>query len=166
MAAEDVWRLAWQADRDGRPGMRDALLTLAVAESGPDVAVAAERCRRKLIAGRPDHWFAPFPTLGQALANDRVARALDRLRATFPEARVRRLLMRGDVRRGPYRAGRPSLSLILDDLLGPLPGASQGPAIPEDDRDGLVNFYLRVLLAIAILLATVVSPSAKDSKAA
>ncbi len=164
MAAEDVLRLAWQADRDGRPGMRDALLTLAVAESGPDGAVAAERCRRKLVAGRPDHWFAPFPTLGQALANARVARALDRLRATFPEARVRRLLMRGDVRRGPYR-GRPSLSLILDDLLGPGPGAVQEPPLPDDHAE-LFRFYLNVLLAIAFLLASVVSPSAKDTKAA
>jgi hypothetical protein len=165
MAAEDVLRLAWQADRDGRPGMRDALLTLAVAESGPDDAVAAERCRRKLIAGRPDHWFAPFPTLGQALADDRVARALDRLRTTFPEARVRWLLMRGDVRRGPYRR-HPPLSRVLDDLLGPGPGVSSVPPRSDPDHADLIHFYLNVLLAIAVLLAAVVSPAATDTKAA
>ena len=59
---EDLLRLAWQADRDNKPGLRDAVLTLAAAESGSESVVLAERCRRLLVARRPDHWFATSPT--------------------------------------------------------------------------------------------------------
>ena len=61
MAAEDLLRLAWEAEHDGRRALRDALLTLAVAESGPDDAWA-ERCRARLVAERPDHFLGEFAT--------------------------------------------------------------------------------------------------------
>src|SRR4051794_29326230 len=64
---EDLLRLGWEANADGRPGMRDALLTMAVAEAGADDAVLADRCRRLLIAHRPDHCFAWSTTVGHAL---------------------------------------------------------------------------------------------------
>ncbi len=66
-AIDDLLRLAWQAEWDGKPGLRDALLTLAVVDGGTENAVLAERCRRLLVARRPDHWFAVTPTLGQAI---------------------------------------------------------------------------------------------------
>ena len=47
---EGLLRLAWLAEVEGRPRLRDAVMTLAVAESGPGDAVLAERCRRKLVA--------------------------------------------------------------------------------------------------------------------
>ena len=105
MPVDDLLRLAWQADRDGRPGTRDALLMLAIAESGPGEAVMAERCRRRLISRQPDHWLASFPTLP-----------------------------------GPSDATDPNATLLV--------------------------FYLTVLLAVAILLASVMPPSAQDTRAA
>jgi hypothetical protein len=81
---EDLLRLAWRAERSGRPNLRDALMTLVVAESGPEEAVLAERCRRLLIARQPDHWYATTTTLGQALAHEKVAAVIERLRAMFP----------------------------------------------------------------------------------
>lgn len=186
MSTEHLLRLAWQAEQDGRAGMRDALLTLAVVESGPDDAVLAERCRKQLIARRPDHWFASFPTRGQALDHPRVVHAIERIRATFPPVRVERLLMRGESQRGPYTGRSRSLPKLLDDLFGPpmsvattprngeipaLPfpgGGSTAPMQPErsDDPGAVLVYYLTVLLAIAILLATVLPPAANDSRAA
>ena len=66
---EDLLRLAWEADGNGRPGMRDALLTtLVVAESGADDAVLAEQ----LAGGSssctgPNTASAATATLGMAL---------------------------------------------------------------------------------------------------
>jgi hypothetical protein len=114
---EDLLRLAWQANADGRPGMRDALLTLVVAESGPDEAVMAERCRRLLIAHRPDHCFAASTTLGQALSRPRAAGALTTLRRMYPPVRVRHLLLRGAAARGPFALHELPLSRVLEDLL-------------------------------------------------
>jgi hypothetical protein len=187
MPVDDILRLAWQAERDGRPGTRDALLMLAIAESGPGEAVLAERCRRRLISRDPGHWLASFPTFGQALGHPRVAGVVRQLRAIFPPVRVRRLLLRGDVKRGAYQGpGRPSPSL-RDDLLGPSRGSRRGrgrpdepspvaevPALPFPPGSGdatgpntpLLVFYLTILLAIAILLASVIPPSAHDTTAA
>lgn len=182
-SAEDALRLAWRADRDGRAGMRDALLTLALAESGPDDAVAAERCRKFLVAGRPHHWLASFPTLGQALAHPRVAGEIRLFRAMYPPVRVRHLLRRSDVLLGPYTGRRVPRARILDDLFGPrtprqapagdsppsaLPFAtgSAGTVERPDDPEDLSVFYLTVLLAIAILLATVPAPAAQGTRAA
>jgi hypothetical protein len=113
---EDLLRLAWLADADGRPRLRDAMLTLAVAESGPEDAVLADRCRRLLVARQPGHWYASSATLGQALAHRKVAAALAKLRAMFPPVRVQRMLLRGDVERGPYRGRTTPLLRILEDL--------------------------------------------------
>lgn len=186
MSAEHLLRLAWQAELDGRLGMRDALLTLAVAESGPEDAVLAERCRKQLITWRHDHWFASFPTMGQALCHPKVVDAVGRIRAMYPQVRVERLLMRAEALRGPYTGRARALPRLLDDLFGtrtteesyspverasalPFPGPSpSGASASEriDDSDGVLVFYLTVLLAIAILLASVVPPAAKETKAA
>ena len=170
MAAEEVLRLAWLSDRDGRSGMRDALLTLAIADSGTEDAVTAERARRSLIARRPNHWFSSYATLGQALADPRIRLALARLRTAFPAARVQRLLFRGEVQRGPYTGRRPALSLLLEDLLGPSPRGAGRPPLPCADADArsFVEFYLSVLLALAILLSTLQPPASNsnDTRAA
>ncbi len=189
MSAEQLLRLAWQAERDGRSTLRDALMTLAVAESGAEDAVLAERCRRQLIAKRPDHWFASFPTCGQALANSRVKAAIERLRATFPQVRVERLLLKGDVCRGPYTGRLSPLPTLLEDLCPPAippapmdtdpssetisafpfpgiaPSSATAPAQVEDPAD-VFTFYMTVLLAMAMLLASVQTSAAKDSRAA
>jgi|GEM_PF-4477125 len=188
MSAEQFLRLAWLAEREGRATMRDALMTLAVAESGPEEAVLAERCRKQLIAKRPDHWFASFPTCGQALGHSRVKGAVERLRATFPPIRVERMLLRGEVCRGPYTGRSAPLSTLLEDLLvtaTPAPSVTEpsSDSVPAvrfpgivptsvagsdraEDPAALFVFYLTVLMAIAILLASVQNLTANDSKAA
>ena len=113
---EDLLRLAWLANADGRSGMRDALLTLLVAESGADDAVLAARCRRLLIAHRPDHYFASTTTLGQALGHPKVVAALGTLRRMYPPVRVQHLLLRGESARGPYQPYPLPLARILEDL--------------------------------------------------
>ncbi len=74
MDASDLLRLAWEADHDGRTRLRDSLMTLAVAESRPS-DIWAERCRARLVADRPDHFFARFPTVALALEDSRVVEA-------------------------------------------------------------------------------------------
>jgi hypothetical protein len=119
MDAGDVLRLAWEADHDGRARLRDSLLTLAVAESQPS-DTWAERCRNRLIQDRPDHFFARFPTVSQALQNPRVIEARDRLRAKYPEARVHWLLLKARAARGPYLGRAESLDAMVEDLAGPI----------------------------------------------
>jgi hypothetical protein len=182
---EDLLRLAWQVGSEGKPGMRDALMTLAVAESGPADAVLADRCRRLLVARQPGHWFASMATVGQALTHPKVAGALTKLRAMFPPVRVQRLLLRFDAAHGPF-TGRPmpfghvlqSLSLAPDE-----PGRAQsrprlvaralpfpGVATPADPDGSIGALYLAVLLTLAVLLNSVIAQqpadSASDSRAA
>src|SRR5689334_8654303 len=102
MAAGDLLRLAWQAGRDARPGLRDALLTLAVAESGPAERSWADRCWKRLIANRSDDLVAAFPTWELARADERVRTRVARLRLMFPPARVGRLLQRSAVLTGTF----------------------------------------------------------------
>lgn len=113
---EDLLRLAWRANADGRAGMRDALLTLAVAESGADDAVLAERCRKLLVAHRPDHCFAGPMPIGHALARPKVAETLRKLRFMYPPVRVRHLLLRGGAAGGPYTSPDLPLWRVLEDL--------------------------------------------------
>ena len=183
---EDLLRLAWSADLEGRPGLRDALMTLLVAESGAEDAVLAERCRRSLVARQPDHWYATSPTLGQALAHERVAGALTKLRSIFPPVRVQRLLLRAEAQRGAFTGGRPPLDQVLQDLrLMPTrkrpPAVAEAPAAvldspreefralpfpgkvetndatPSRDPDrSVAALYLSVLFAMAVLLHGVV----------
>jgi hypothetical protein len=191
---EDLLRLAWQVAGEGKPGLRDALLTLAVAESGPDDAVLAERCRRLLVARQPDHWFASTATLGQALTHPKVAGALTKLRAMFPPVRVQRLLLRFDAQNGPF-TGRPlPLERVLQGLsLAPEeqhPAAAvrpaerelsrlrtppralpfPGTAAPNDPEGEIGALYLAVLLTMAILLSDVIqqqpAAGASDTRAA
>ena len=158
MTADDYLRLARQARRDGRGRLREAMLTLAIGASGPDDAWA-ERCRARLLAERPDHFLAAHPTAAHALADPRVGRALERLRAQFPPIRVRWLRLRADVAAGPYTAEPEPLAAVVDDLFGPALTAWKGggssdevAAAKEVDPEPV---YLAVLLSIAMLLATV-----------
>jgi hypothetical protein len=193
-AVEDLLRLARQAEREGRPGTRDALLTLAVAESLADEPALAERCRGLLTARQPNHWFATADTHAEALGRAGVVDALAKLRAMFPAVRVQRLLLRADALRGPYTGRRVSLTRILGGLTVPPPRARtpisrrdldpHPHALPfplasaprpagsvhegEDiDPDGsLVALYWSVLMAMATLLHVVLQPAARDSRAA
>jgi hypothetical protein len=182
MPAEDDLRLAWQADGEGRHGRRDVLLTLAAVSGALEGATWARAVRDRLVAHRPDHPFAGYPTLEEALDDPGVVAALARLRGTFPPARVRRLLDRADAVRGPYTGRRPATRSILDDLLGAstpteagrvpaavgladLPPSGSGFEIPTT-ADPLLVFYLSVLLAIATLLACVLREPGQGAKAA
>jgi hypothetical protein len=118
MAAEDLPRLAWEAEHDGRRSLRDALMTLAITESGPDDDWP-ERCRARLIADRPGHYLGEFATVGQALGDPRVITSRDRLRQKFPESRVRWLLLGAHAGRGPYTARIESLAAMIEDRAGP-----------------------------------------------
>ena len=118
MAADDLLRLAWEVDRDGRRRLRDSLLTLAVLESGPDDAVWADRCRARLIAHRPEHYLGEYPTIREALEDPRVLDSRDRLRVKHPSLRVERLLFAHRACRGPF-TGRPeSIAAMVEDLTG------------------------------------------------
>lgn len=186
---EDLVRLAWQVDAEGKPGMRDALLTLAVAEGGVDDAVLAERCRRVLVAHRPDHWFATSAPLSQALNHTKVVQNLTRLRCMFPPVRVKWLLMRGAAQTGPYTGKTPSPIQLLRDLTPrtrrdagarpvpharslPFPGLARAAEsieeVPDnlDPEGSLITTYLTVLLAMAVLVKSVIEVQARDSRAA
>jgi hypothetical protein len=162
---EALIRLAWLAEVEKRPRLRDAMLTLAVAESGPGDAVLAERCRRLLVARRPDHWFATTATLGQALTNSRVAGALATLRSMFPPVRVQRMLLRGEAQRGPYTGRTTPLPQILEELglaperpvrdrrpRDPGPRALPFPTLAAEPDDSPAALYLATLFALAVLL--------------
>jgi hypothetical protein len=158
MLAEDELRLAWHAHREGHVGRRDALLTLAVADAGPDDEVWAERFRRWLIHRRPDHCFAAFPTRRHALADPGVLAVLRRVRRTHPPIRVRHLLLRGEAQRGPYHEEKESVWSLVESILAPsahersLSAVSQRRAEPWrpdlPQRAGLL--LLSVLLALAL----------------
>jgi hypothetical protein len=196
MSVEDTLRLAWQAARDGRPGVRDALLTLAVAESGPAEPEWSKRCWKRLVTSRSDHLFSRFPNREQALADVRVAERLRLMRAVFPPIRVKRLLERAAVLRGTYTGRRISLAIVLEELLRPdeprraqpNEAAAKPPARPLENRppslmraaaqaaserreaaerdETLSDFYLAVLLAIAMLLASTLKASDRENRAA
>jgi hypothetical protein len=194
-AVEELVRLSWQVAREGKPGTRDALLTLAVAEGGIDDAVLAERCRKLLVAHRPDHWFATGVPLSQTLAIKPVVEVLTKLRAMFPRVRVQHLLMLGAAQRGPYSGQEVPLTRILQDLalvpqpsrgrsharLQPpartvsyatatAPSSSKSTQVGRSNRAeedaALVALYWSILLAMAALLTVVIEPAAQDNKAA
>lgn len=118
MDAGELLRLAWEAEHDGRTRLRDALMTLAVTESGPSDAWV-ERVRTKLIADRPDHFLAHFASIALALEDSRVVEARERLRAKYPEARVRWMQLKAGAARGPYLGRVESLDAMIEDLVGP-----------------------------------------------
>jgi hypothetical protein len=118
MAAGDLIRLAWEAEHDGRARLRDALMTLAIAESTTDDPWA-ERCRARLVLERPDHYLARFATVARALEDPRVVEARDRLRLKYPDARIQSLLLRARAARGPYLGRVESLEAMIEDLAGP-----------------------------------------------
>jgi hypothetical protein len=117
MAAEDLLRLAWEADHDGRHALRDALLTLAIAESDPGDDWP-ERCRARLISERPGHYLGDYPSVRQALHDPRVIASRDRLRRKYPAERVRWLLLRAQAARGTYTGRVESLEAMIEDLAG------------------------------------------------
>jgi hypothetical protein len=195
MTVDDLLRLAWQAQRDGRGPLREAMLTLAVAEGGPGSGWA-ERCRARLLAERPKHFLGTHPSLESTLADPQVAEAIRRLRGQYPVGRVGWLRLRAEVDAGPYTGEVAPLETIVDALAGPpaeaevrrdaaeavrgplarsraevvvgatpvgprraIAGFAEGdssgetPAVREDDITS--SLYLAVLLAIAMLLASV-----------
>lgn len=115
MSMEDDLRLAWQANRVGKHGRRDALLTLAAVQAPADTPWLPT-CRARLIETHPDHIFARFTTLSEALEHPRVDYALEKLRALYHPGKVANLVRRDEVRRGPWTGQRPPLSRILNDL--------------------------------------------------
>ena len=117
MDVGDLLRLAWEAEHDGRSRLRDALMTLALADSRPGDAWA-EPCRSRLLVDRPDHFFGRFETVAQAFEDIRVIEAMERLRLKFPEARVQWLLLKARAARGPYLGRAESLDAMLEDLAG------------------------------------------------
>lgn len=157
MLAEEEVRLALRAHRDGRAGVRDSLLTLAVADAGIEDQVWAERCRRWLVARRSDHLYAAFPTLSTALRDRRVVEALARVRRTFPPVRVRHMLLRADALSGPYTGIRRPASDLLDVMIGRgrrrrsarLLGLSKG----RDHRSSRTTGDQAVLVLMAVFLA-------------
>ncbi len=117
MSAQDDLRMAWVAERAGRLGTRDVLLTLAIASSGPEDEWVT-RAWSRLISARPDHFFAAFPSLSQALDNPDVVKSVNKLRLSFPPSRIERLLVRSAVSSGKYTGKVIPLDLVIDDLVG------------------------------------------------
>lgn len=191
MPANDDLRLAWQAHREGKVGRRDALLTLAVADASPRGEPWVHAVRDHLVAAHPGHLFSGSHHLDEAIADRRVIAALKRLRQAFPPGRVRNLVRRSDVARGPYTGRVTSARILLDDLLAPSRGRPRGPlklgsaavatkapipspaaAKPTADApappqvDPIVAFSLNVLLAVAMLCALVANETQGEKRAA
>ncbi len=181
MSADDDLRLAWHSHRDGRLGRRDALLTLAVADADP-ASEWLQSARNYLVTAHPGHLYSGTPDLDEALADRRVMAGLAKLRHSFPPQRVRSLLFRSEVSRGPYRPHPIPIPRVLDDLLAPSRAQPRGPlklgtaapapaserdASPARERgdDAFLAFYLNVLLGVAMLCALVQADS-RDGKAA
>ncbi len=196
MAVDDLLRVAWRAQLDGQGPLREAMLTLAVAEGGPGSGWA-ERCRARLLAERPNHFLGTHPTLERTLGDPRVAESIRKLRGQYPDGRVGWLRFRGDVEAGPYTGTATPLEALIEALVGApaeaevrrdAPGTVRGPlarsrvgvavgAAPAGPRRVIAGFaegdsvgemtaareaddstsalYLAVLLAIAMLLASV-----------
>lgn len=183
MSANDDLRLAWQAHRDGRIAMRDALLTLAVARGEPEGAPWVMPVRDFLVSSRRDHYFSRFAYLDEALADRRVVAALARLRESFPPARIRSLVLRSEALRGPYTGRRVPVTVLLEDLLDPTrprrresirlepsSGPDQIAAIAEATTpapdEPILRFYLQVLLGVATLCAVVLDDRLDEQRAA
>ena len=177
---EDLVRLAWQSEIEGKPGTRDALLTLAVAEGDVDELVLAEKARRVLVLRRPDHWFASPAPMSQWMDNPQVVTTLSKLRAMFPPVRVRHMLMRGAAQRGPFSGRVASPSRLLLDLvpsttppaphiklktpkhvITPVVKAAESPV---RSQEYLVAFYWSVLMAMAVLLNALMEPGTQDRR--
>ncbi|HEY2157167.1 MAG TPA: hypothetical protein VGH33_16180 [Isosphaeraceae bacterium] len=196
MTIDDFLRVAWWAQREGRAALREAMLTLAVAEGTPGEGWA-ERCRARLLAELPGHFLGTHSSLEQTLADPRVVQAIGKLRGQYPPGRVGWLRFRSEVAEGPYTGEYASLAAIIDSLAGraaeadvrrdapevvrgpfarsrvevavgvtptgPMRGAfldadvsaSADGAVTAGDEDESSGLYLAVLLAIAILLASV-----------
>jgi hypothetical protein len=195
MAVDDLLRVAWWAHLDGRGPLREAMLTLAVAEGGPSSGWA-ERCRARLLAERPRHFLGTHPSLETTLAAPEVAEAIRKLRGQYPTGRVGWLRFRSELDAGPYTGEVAPLETVIDALAGPpaeaevrrdaaeavrgplarsraevvvgatpvgprraIAGFAEGdssgetPSVREDDTTS--SLYLAVLLAIAMLLASV-----------
>src|SRR5262245_50176040 len=170
MLAEDEVRLALRAHQEGRAAVRDSLLTLAVADAGLDDIVWAERCRRWLVAGRPGHLYASFPTLGRALADPRVAEALERVRKTFPPVRVRHMLLRADAQQGPYTGRRESAWAAVEAIVSPSRSsrrddAERGPRSGKAAASAKVR-KRDVLMLMAVLLALALDETSEGTRAA
>jgi hypothetical protein len=126
MTPEMELRLAWWLDLAGRRGTRDILLTIALASSRPGDPWA-EHCWRLLVSSRPDHWLAECPSLAWALGSPKILARMAQLRRSFPPARVEHMLLQAEAIAGPWRGRRPSIALLLADLLAARPQATIRP---------------------------------------
>ncbi len=194
MSSENDLRLAWVAHNDGLPARRDALLTLAVASAGIGGGAWVGRVRAFLVASRPDHLFAGSAPLEKILADPRVVASVLRLRQSYPSARVRWLVQRDAVGRGPFRGRRTSVERVVADLLTP-PGSARprsrvklglneksrivpagalapvGPVTPQEaglpeSAGPLLAFYVTVLLGVAALCAIALDEARETRRAA
>lgn len=181
MSADLDLRLAWVAHRSGNLSRRDALLTLAVASAEPNGADWVHPVRDFLVKAHPGHLYDGFYQLDEALADRRVIAALKRLRMSFPETRVRNLVQRSNVTRGPFSARQTHVRVLLEEILAPpkrtprRPSGRLGTAtvestpleIPTNEPPGsILAFYLNVLLGVAALCAMVLEDSQDDKRAA
>ena len=128
MAVDDLLRVAWQAQLDGRGPLREAMLTLAVAEGRPTPATPGPS------AAAPGSWpIGPATSSGptrpseQTLADPQVAEAI----RTGSAASTRRAGSAGSgsaprSRRGPFTGELASLETVVD-ALARSPGRGGGP---------------------------------------
>jgi hypothetical protein len=150
MAAEDLLRLAWEADHDGRHALRDALLTLAITESGPGDDWP-ERCRARLMTERPGHYLGDYSSVRQALKDPRVIASRDRLRRKYPAERVSWLLLRAQAARGTYTGRVESLGAMIEDLAGPRAEAENVRLdAPEPVRGPLARVRVSKLVSFSL----------------
>ena len=132
--------MAWIAERAGRFGTRDVLLTLAIASSAPEDDWTLIAWLR-LLEATPNHFFAIYPSLSVALDNPGVARSLNKLRQSFPPSRIEHLLARAAVSSGPYYGCAIPLRIVIDDLVGSRtmlhakPNGSQRPSSQPKRHD-------------------------------
>ncbi|HEU5117671.1 MAG TPA: hypothetical protein VFT74_13670, partial [Isosphaeraceae bacterium] len=123
------------------------------------------RCRARLIESRPDHLFARFGSVAEALRHPTVARAIANLRALYPPGKVANLVRRDEVSRSHWTGRRPSLSVILNDLCvlqEKRPAISRrtsrrsvAPIRAPEAVQSQVRFALGVMWTIAILMEVV-----------
>jgi hypothetical protein len=149
MAIDDYLRVAWWARREGHMTLREAMLTLAVAEGTPGEGWA-ERCRARLLAERPGHFLGAHPSLERTLADPRVVEAIRKLRGQYPPGRVGWLRFRSEVAEGPYTGELVPLAAMVDPIAGPAAEADVRRDAPEPVRGPLARSRVEATVAVGM----------------